>query len=322
MKNKLLKEDIIGKIIKDLDIQNTDASTIVEKAIQGGETKINDIDSWYAERFRPNIINIDTEGYTKMCVDALKILNSTAATDYGTSRQRDLGQLWGDMTRGYLGEYAFQIFLKNKFNIESELDHTQGELKNYLSLDVHKIRKNDEEFRAPNIKIGIKTTKLNGIWLDITGQQFFHSDIHVFVKIGASRDHLFAFFKSLSVFKDKVLPKGIQAGSITVEEADELYNSLPSFSNIPAYICGFVDSRYQYEELSYEGIKKTKNYTITGWNGPYFPDNINKIKQIECPNGSVKFEGIGEFSNGQRYLFNTGKLKWKNDSWQEIINSI
>ena len=45
------------------------------------------------------------------------------------------------------------------------------------------------------LNISIKTSKWNGIWLDIPGNQFEHSDIHVFVKIGAGRDHLFAFFK-------------------------------------------------------------------------------------------------------------------------------
>ena len=263
MKNKssdshisIIKEQIIS----DLSILPEDAEIIVSKAIEGGETTVDNLYYWYTERFKPNVINIDRQGYTKMCVDALKILNTTAATDYGSSRQRDLGQLWGDMTRGYLGEYAFQLFLKKKFNAESELDHSSGELNKYLSLDIHKIKKENELLRKPKLKIGIKTTKLNGIWLDITGQQFTHSDVHIFVIIGASRDHLFAFFKSLSVFRDKILPKGVEAGSITVEEADSLYQSLPTFNNIPAYICGFVDSRKNYKQLSYEGIKKTKNF--------------------------------------------------------------
>ena len=61
-------------------------------------------------------------------------------------------------------------------------------------MDIHKIRRGEGEFHAPKYNIGVKTTKWKGIWLDIPGDQFNHSDIHVLVKIGGGRDHLFAFF--------------------------------------------------------------------------------------------------------------------------------
>jgi hypothetical protein len=258
-----------------------------------------------------------------MCINALKILKTTAAHDYGSSRQRDMGQLWADMTRGYLGEYAFKLFLKKKFNINAELGHQKGNLLDYIQTDIHKISKDNINFYKPNKSISIKTSKWNGIWLDIPNAQFLHSDYSVFVKIGAERDHLFSFFKMISVFKDKILKKGEEIGSLTKDESIEIFDSIPTFSKIPAYICGFINSSQTFKNLSYSGKKGRKNYKISGWNGPIFPDDLNKIKVIEdIQNGKIEFSGIGEFSHDSGYLFNTGNLLWKESDWKIFENSL
>lgn len=102
-------------ISEKLDIPIQEAQIIIKKALLGKEFFDNStLDKWLNDRFLPNIVFIDETGYAKMCIDALKILNSVAGTDYGSSRQRDFGQIWGDMTRGYLAEYAFVIFLQEK----------------------------------------------------------------------------------------------------------------------------------------------------------------------------------------------------------------
>lgn len=264
---------------------------------------------------------IDEVGYARMCIDALKILKSTAATDYGSSRQRDLGQLWGDMTRGYLAEYAFMLFLQKNWNIEAELGHEKGDLKDYLPSDIHKIKKNSEPLREPKIKIGIKGTKWNGIWFDIPGAQFNHSDIHILVKVGTNRDHLFAYFKHISVFKDKILKKGIELGAINQQEADSLFDSLPLFQPIPAYIAGFVVKNKEYKPLSYTGKKGRKNYNIESWNGEIKSGDLQKIKEKEklSTNGKIKFEGIGDFSHENGYLFNVGNLLWEKEDWEKFV---
>ena len=109
-----------------------------------------------------------------------------------------------------------------------------------------------EETEA-KIKVSIKSTKWNGIWLDIPGDQFSHSDAYILVKVGTGRDHLFAYFKTISVFKDKILKIGQEVGSLTNNEADDLFNALPAFKPIPAYICGFALKSDNYENLSYAG---------------------------------------------------------------------
>ncbi len=316
-------EQIFNIICEKASVTKEDAIKLFEKAIEGGEiSKGTKIETWLEERFLPNIVTIDKDGYAKMCVDALKILGGTAATDYGSSRQRDMGQLWADMTRGYLGEYAFIRFLYEKGGIEADLGHDSGQLGDFLPTDIHRIKKTGDAWREPKLTISIKTTKWNGIWLDIPGDQFNHSDVHVLIKVGAGRDHLFSFFKEISVFKDKVLKKGVDIGALTDTEADSIFEKIPSFMPISAYICGFVRKKTQYRNLSYTGQAGRKNYKIKSWNGPIRPGDLQSIKTNEAVSGTVKFEGIGEFAHDSGYLFNTGNLIWTEADWRDIFLKI
>ncbi len=312
------------KIIRDhFDINKGDCETILQKAIDGEEvTNFASIDDWLNSRFIPNCVAIDKNGYANMCIDALKILNKTAPTDFGSSRQRDLGQLWADMTRGYLGELAFINYLQNNFFIKCVLGHEVGDLEEYLPMDIHSVFEKNGIERKPNINISIKTTKWNGIWLDIPGDQFSHSDVHVLVKVGVGRDHLFAFFKDLSVFKDKVLRYGEEEEFLNSNESKEIYQWLPSFKPIIAYMCGFVLKSSSYSHMSYEGKKGNKNYTITAWNGPITKGDLDKIKFNENIGGDVKFKSIEKFNHDNGYLFNTGNLLWKKNDWEIIAKLI
>jgi hypothetical protein len=316
-------EEILEAITEILHIDKQEALKILEKVIAGGEiTKDIGFEEWFHKRFLPNLVFIDEEGYSRMCVDALKILGSTAATDYGSSRQRDMGQLWADMTRGYLGELAFLLLLEKRWKIEAILGHEVGSLEDFLPMDIHHIKKPGESYRGPQLNLSIKTTKWNGIWLDIPGDQFAHSDVHILVKVGAGRDHLFAFFKKISVFKDKVLKIGEKVGSLTSEEAQALFDSLPSFKPIPAYICGFVPKGSEYARLSYTGKKGSKNYNISSWNGPIHSGDLEKIRENEHVTGKVSFDGIGSFAHDSGYLFNTGNLLWRDMDWNYVIENI
>lgn len=325
-----LSKKKIEELAKDFAIKNSeklglspeDSILVIKKALEGGEANIDSLEDWVNVRYLPNCIEINKDEYALMCVNALKSVFSVAATDYGSSRQRDLGQMWADMIRGYLGEIAFVKFLKAKWNIESDMGHEKGSLSDYLPMDIHEIKLSGEPYRKPKINISIKTSKWNGIWLDIPGDQFNHSDIHVFVKIGAGRDHLFAFFKEISVFRDKVLKIGEDVGSLTKGESEKLYESLPSFTPIKAYICGFASKSKEYEPLSYSGSKGRTNFTVRGWNGPISAGDLVEIKEAESISGKVSFSGIGEFSHAQGYLFNTGNLVWSKADWDNVISML
>lgn len=317
-------DTIVQQIIELLSVQAPEAEMIFKKAIEGGELNILTPTEWFEQRFKPRVVWISEDNYAHMCVDALKIAGKVAATDFGSSRQRDLGQIWADMTRGYLGEQALLEFLKQRFGIQGTVGHEAGSLEEYLPMDVQTVSVNNEAPRPLRIKIGVKTIKWNGIWFDIPGAQFVHSNIHVLVKVGVSRDHLFAFLKSLSAFKDKVLQKGIDVGAINEAEAQQLYDQLPSFAPVPAYICGFVDSADTYQPLTYTGARGRLHYTIDSWNGPIHDGDLATIKTREVlpDKGKVQFVGIGSFSHPNGYLFNMGHLKWSDADWQSVIDRI
>ncbi|MFH1855902.1 MAG: hypothetical protein ABH836_01570 [Candidatus Omnitrophota bacterium] len=85
------KLEAVNIIKEKLNTDLKEAEMILDKAVAGGEIfDANGIEDWLNERFLPNLIFIDEEGYSQMCIDALKILSKTAPTDYGSSRQRDL----------------------------------------------------------------------------------------------------------------------------------------------------------------------------------------------------------------------------------------
>ena len=181
-----------------------------------------------------------------------------AGADFGSSRQRDLGQKWADTIRGYLGEFGTKQVFK-RFNIIIDLGHEEGTLDDYLPQDIHEVKlPSDTKLREPKLKVSIKTTKANGIWLDIPGDQFNHSDIYILTKIGAGTNHLFSFFKELSIFKDTILKEGIKSGCIKKDEANEINDKIPSFQKIYGYIPGFIEYHKKYDKFKYEG-KNGKN---------------------------------------------------------------
>ncbi len=320
-------KELVGRILEETAIDGDDADLIVKKAVEGGELDrklANGLD-WLERRFLPNLVQIDESGYARMCIDALKIVSTTAGTDFGTTRQRDLGQQWADLTRGYLGELALKQLLERRWGIFSELGHEKGELKDYLPMDIHRLKKPDEEeFRKPRIKIGVKATKWNGIWLDISNKQFHHSDVHFLVKVGTGRDHLFAYFKRISVFKDKILSEGRRISALTEDEASRMFDALPSMKPISAYVCGFASRDAGYEDLFFDGKVGRKHFTITSWRGPFRPGDLERIKEIKMmpKDGKVKFSGIDKFSRDDLYVFNSGSLLWEEKDWLGVVRNL
>jgi len=312
-----------------LKVDEKEASTIIQKAKAGGE--INEEfsgEQWFEERLRPNTVFISKDDYAQMCTSALLTLQTTTATDFGSSRQRDYFQIWADTTRGYLGEKALVKRL-SRLGIETELAHQQGEIEEFLDSDIAKVRDSQSgEMRTPRIKVGVKTAKWNGIWLDIPGAQFDHSDCHVFAKVGAGREHLVAYFKSISVFRDKVLAEGMRINSFSASEAKDLYDSMPDFKAIPAYLCGIVQKKDVNPDISqsrWNGSFGRLHYTIKEWHGFFDASyHIPRIKEENNspPEGKVKWEGIGEFSHDRAAIFNAGSLVWSPDDWSKLANSL
>lgn len=322
-----IKEFVKNYILNEYpDLDSDTAIQFVSKSYESGIiTTVDDINliEWFEKRFKPYLFILDENEYTQAAIQALRIQFGIQGTDFGSSRQRDMGQKWTDTIRGYLGELGFKQVMKNKFNLDINLGHAPGKLEDYLPLDIHGIRENtEEEYRKPNINISIKTIKSNGIWLDIPGNQFAHSDIHLSCSIGIDVDHLFSFFKHLSVFQDKILKKGLDLKIINQNEADEIYNKVPSFKKVYGYIPGFVTNTTYANSYSYDGKKGRKNYRITNWTGKYETSYLDVIKR-DMDASKVEFAGIGEFTQSSRHLFGLKSLKYSDMDWKnEILQKI
>jgi hypothetical protein len=221
----------------------------------------------------------------------------------------------------HLGEIGVQQILNKKFHVDVFLGHEKGNIEDFLTSDIHQIKlKNDITPRDSKINISIKTTKSNGIWLDIPGDQFSHSDVYILTKIGITTDHLFSFFKHISVFKDKVLKRGQDSGFLTEVEANKIYNDVPSFNKIYGYIPGFITNKNEYSLYKYEGRKPKSKFQITNWIGKYEENYLSDIKKKENAN-TIDFLGIGKFSQSNRYIFGTKSLHYTKKDWNDLIIS-
>ncbi|MDO8645717.1 MAG: hypothetical protein Q7R42_03940 [Candidatus Planktophila sp.] len=319
-------EDHLLKQVSDALSENKSvAERIISAAIQGRETKnsVDAIENWISNQLIPNTVVIDRDGYTEMCIDALKTTSTQVLTDFGTSRQRDFGQAWSDMIRGYLGEFAVTKFLEQNFALQTKLAHQRGIAETFYDSDISEVLMVGL-WRKPKINVGIKTTKYNGLWLDIAKEQFAKSHLHVQVKIGGGSTHLFSFFKELSVFKDKILKVGLEGNFLTPDESEQILNDIPDFKPISAYIAGFALRDFDYLPLDYDGHMAKIHFTIHTYKGLLPRNYREQIKEREgvSAKGNVKFESINEFSSTDRFLFNTGSIMKTKSEWQAIVNQL
>jgi hypothetical protein len=307
---------------------------LCEGAVRGLDVdQLGGLDRWI-EWLSWSSAALDEDDYLKAALHALRLAPRVAATDYGTARQRDLGQLWADTIRGFLGEIAFAKWLREKYGLAVELDYRRGSLEEFLPSDVKSVNG-----RLPRLKVSIKTTKLNGIWLDIPGAQIEHSDVFVLVRVGVAREHLIAFLKKISVIRDKLMQIARERGLLSEEELSEIWDSVPEFSPLPAYVTGFLDKaeiaehvKNRYCIIEADGEVKVKRAVINKYMGYWHPDedayakNLReylkrKGKSIE-DGMKIEFEGIGEFSRTLHFIASSGLLKKKREDWESIVKKL
>ena len=66
--------DILKAIEERLGVDSNEAQKILQKAEFGSEiTETFTAEQWLNERFLPNCVMIDEDGYARKCIDALKI---------------------------------------------------------------------------------------------------------------------------------------------------------------------------------------------------------------------------------------------------------
>ena len=289
----------------------------------------SDFPTWFRERFCKHVVWLDEEDYSKALIRALWLSPRFAGTDFGTSRQRDMGQVWTDTARGFLGEIAVSKFLKKNFQVETSLDTSRGSLEDFLPTDIAKVRFPGEDWREPKVRVSIKTAKFNGRWLDLPGDQLSHSDYFILVKIGITRHHFIAFLKAISFLKDKLFLKGKELGELDEERAKELWKEIPAFNPIPAYISGYLN-KAEIElpihslECKISGRRRVK-ISIVEMVGLYSEENLRNNPKVRLldPDQKLKIslDPIGEVT-GTHFFANSGRLKWGLTNWTEFVKKL
>ncbi|MBI3788655.1 MAG: hypothetical protein HY276_10435 [Ignavibacteriales bacterium] len=309
------------------------AENLSEQLVRGAEggLELEDFESWIEKRLKPQLVWLDNDDYTRAITRALPQALRFAASDFGSSRQRDLGQLWTDTARGFLGEIAFQRFLKEKLSVIIEhdisLDKTRDE---YISTDIKTVRETKSGYvRPPKINVSIKTGKFNARWMDeYSASKTEKIDVFVFVRVGTVREHFIAFLKAISFLGTKLFPAAERLGELTSQTREDLWNSIPEFEPVPAYIAGYLIRKhlsFPIHSLHVKATgKKNKRITITQGVGNFSTTVLREDPRIKAidPVGKLPLiiDGIGsEVDENLHFYANTGALAFGLESWRNFV---
>lgn len=314
---------------------------ICEGASRGGDIEaLGGLEKWI-ENLKFSSVLLTQNDYLVAAVHALRFAPRFAATDYGTTRQRDLAQLWSDTIRGLLGEVAFAKWMKLRFGVDVEPDFRKDALRENLASDILRIRRPGEDTpRAPRLGISIKTTKLQGMWLDIPFNQLEYSSVFVLVRIGITRDHLLAFLKHISVIRDKIFAMA-KSANISFDET-EIWEALPDFRDIPAFIAGYFNKHEYGGQAVIEADGDLKKRRRGGWRlvlkkfaGVWDPSDrrlmeevVTKIRQKKSAEVGgveeveIELEGLKKPSGGRHFFVSSGLLKKREEDWARLVESL
>lgn len=279
---------------------------------------------------KTNATLLTKKDYLRAAVVALSFAHRFARTDYGSSRQRGFGQLWGDAIQGILGEIAFQKFIRSATfgRIIPILDASEEELESALSADVVEVILEGKSIKPPQ-KISIKTTKLNGRWLDVPYAQNKQSDIYVLVKVGTDADTLFNFLASIGALEQVLTAYqegGLAEGELLfLNEGEALKRAKEKVEKIKeknvlflAFIAGWKEKgqlSQTFQAYRHNARRANKKITVYSGVGTILSGSV-KANQIifsdplpqNKNNLPVEFYPIGKFSNSQHTLCSTDML--------------
>ncbi len=181
-------------------------------------------------------VELNKEDYA-LCLDFALAMHfkGYVLSDWGTARQREFGQKITNWVKGQLGELAVKKFLKNKFNVDIELDFDIYE--NIVAQDIIGIQKGGT-MKKPRIGVGIKSSKPKSAYLVLGENEITikerRSNVYIYCRPDIPDDHLLRLTREIVIKTIKNQP---------------LYSTykdlIPDFVNIPCEIVGWCD----YTEL-------------------------------------------------------------------------
>lgn len=274
----------------------------------GEESQILNLDGWFTRRVKKNTVALSWEDYHRALGNGLRILlkGDLMKADMGGARQREVGQHWTDLIRGYLGEFAFKKFLNDRFDVQVKLKQTgvEGGAEEHDPTDVTHVLDDTDEWREVENTISIKTSKLRSMWLPIFSRQLDHSTAFAFVKLGIPLNHLLVSLKETNSLR--VLLEDFDDTIV-----DEILTDIPGYKPIPSYIPGFAYDQDFREKTLKEDAKRSIIHLVggTGKVPEDPPDDYDRYK----------IEGIDSLQ--EEYIASTGSLRWEPDEWNDLIES-
>jgi len=200
---------------------------------EGGRFKFDkkDLDCWKKLKEKRTVV-LSLAEYEKCFEFAIKMA-------YGTKQSRGTGirgarsevQKADDFILGILAERGVQKFLKEKFDVEVELD-TEVHLDHITEQDFVGI-KEEGNIRKVKIGVAIKSSKWKNCFNVIDPLEYDNpnrkSEVYIFVRVGLPSDHLFRILREHSFFK-KVK---------NFLEMEEGFRKIDELKEIPIWITGF-----------------------------------------------------------------------------------
>nr|AEN19713.1 TseI [Thermus sp. 93170] len=323
----LLAEKAGIRCDEQLDDLLSQALDLARSTLTSGKNPDADIAHFW-EEVEKNATLLTKNDYLRAAVVALSFAHRFARTDYGSSRQRGFGQLWGDAIQGFLGEIAFQKFMRSATSGRTIpiLDASEEDLGVALSADIVEVITEGKSIK-PSKRISIKTTKLHGRWLDVPYAQNKHSDIYVLVKVGTDADALFNFLASVGAL-EKVLTAyqegGLAEGELPfLNEGEALKRAKEEVEKMKeknmlflAFIAGWKEKdrlSQTFEAHEHNAQRARTKITVYSGVGTISSGSV-RTKQITfrgpLPKNNllVEFYPIGKFSKSQHALCSTDLL--------------
>ncbi len=319
---------VLSEKIFDTDTVRKLATELIRGAEDGLEFASVSFDEWFENRFKPQLIWLTMEDYERALLRALWLARTFAGTDYGSSRQRDMAQVWTDTARGFAGEIALSKFLQSRFGVETKVDVTRGKTEDYLPTDVAHVQEGGR-WRAPNITLSVKATKFNGRWLDAPGAQINHSDGFVLAKLGITRQHFLGFLKDRGLI-EAMLSHGKELKEVSEGDAKILLDEIPASYPVPVYLPGWLDKselNLPIDMLNVSVVGRSKRRIVVRQGvGIFTPDRIRQYPSISALQESVgleiEIEPIVKSFTGQKFLAHSGAFKFGDEAWEALIKRL
>jgi len=304
---------------------------LLRSAVKGGELMSQNVDEWLS-RLDEQLVWLDINEYTRALIRGLSLAPSYAPIDFRTGGERDLVQIWADSTRGELGEIGFVKFLWERYGVKAQVDKERGPLERFLYRDITKIRKPGEPWRDSKLRISIKDTKFQGVWLELPGAQVEHSDVYVLARSGLPIAHMVSFFKHISVIREKLFPLARKLGELSKEAEEDLWNLLPEFEPLPVYIPGFIEKAKldlrvpNIAQCRLVGRREdTRRIEIYRGVGVFSEETLRAHPQIVKldPRGKypIRIVPIKDRPDGN-FLVDGGSLTWGGKNWSDLVKRL